>query len=139
MWIGNAANARPSLSLAKSLGCERPRTPAMGSLYDTEVWDRLRKAILAREPLCRLCAKEGKNEKATQVDHILPISRGGRRFAEDNLQPLCAPCHSAKTNAERDYRRVKAPRQTDDRGYPNPDYLEWKRQRAAARAPRTDL
>lgn len=34
---------------------------------------------------------------ATHVDHVVPLERGGARFDEGNLQPLCAPCHSRKT------------------------------------------
>lgn len=35
-----------------------------------------------------------------EVDHIQPISDGGHRFDEANLQTLCKPCHAAKTAAE---------------------------------------
>ncbi|WP_366141808.1 HNH endonuclease signature motif containing protein, partial [Propionivibrio sp.] len=33
---------------------------------------------------------------ATDVDHIVPIRRGGTNKHE-NLQPLCHACHSRKT------------------------------------------
>lgn len=32
---------------------------------------------------------------ATTIDHIVPIARGGRND-EENLQPMCGPCNSAK-------------------------------------------
>jgi 5-methylcytosine-specific restriction enzyme A len=56
-------------------------------------------AILEREPLCRRCAAAGRVVAATEVDHIHPKRAGGPE-AFDNLQPLCKPCHSAKTARE---------------------------------------
>ena len=35
-------------------------------------------------------------EVATQVDHIIELAIGGTNTL-DNLQPLCKPCHTAKT------------------------------------------
>jgi len=35
-------------------------------------------------------------EVATQVDHIIELAIGGTNTL-DNLQPLCRPCHTAKT------------------------------------------
>ncbi len=54
-------------------------------------WQKLRLMILAREPLCRMCGRA-----ATEVDHIMPLSRGGDDL-EENLQALCRSCHSRKT------------------------------------------
>ncbi|NBW09689.1 MAG: HNH endonuclease [Caulobacteraceae bacterium] len=51
--------------------------------------------ILREEPLCRHCGAA-----ASQVDHIVPLSRGGTD-ARENLQPLCHSCHSKKTASER--------------------------------------
>lgn len=58
-------------------------------------WRRLSAWTLRHEPLCRLCGLP-----ATQVDHILPISKGGPALDSSNLQPLCASCHSIKTRVE---------------------------------------
>lgn len=62
-------------------------------------WQRLRAMILAEEPLCRECAKEGRTELATDVDHITPIKQGGPN-TRANLQPLCKMHHSRKTMSE---------------------------------------
>lgn len=32
-----------------------------------------------------------------QTDHIIPIHKGGKGIANENLQTLCVPCHKAKT------------------------------------------
>ena len=57
---------------------------------------RMRKYILAREPLCRVC----KNEIATQIDHIIRLRDGGTNKIE-NLQPICKDCHDEKSRIER--------------------------------------
>ena len=62
-------------------------------------WQKRAKRILAGEPLCRACLDLGIATIATEVDHILPKAKGGTD-EEDNLQPLCTPCHIAKTIAE---------------------------------------
>lgn len=92
----------------------------------------MREAILYKNPLCANCLRNGLNEKATEVDHILSIRNGGRMYHVDNLQPLCRRCHSSKTAKERGPRKPR-PRATDDRGYPTPEFLEWKASRRKKR------
>lgn len=67
--------------------------------YSTAYWQRLRASALAREPLCRECARHGAVTAAQVVDHITPIQDGGTD-ALDNLQALCQSCHNAKTRRE---------------------------------------
>lgn len=71
------------------------------ALYRTGRWRDMRARQLAREPLCRICAQEGRLTPATEVDHIRP-HRGDRTWFFDprNLQSLCHRCHSAKTVRE---------------------------------------
>ncbi len=72
-----------------------------GRHYDRRSWRRLREAMLNSEPLCRMCRDIGKTTLASCVDHIIPIRDGGTD-ARDNLQSLCATCHSgAKASFER--------------------------------------
>jgi 5-methylcytosine-specific restriction enzyme A len=58
-------------------------------------WRKLRDLVLHEEPICRVC----KRKASTDVDHIVPKSRGGTD-ARANLQGLCKPCHSTKTAKE---------------------------------------
>ncbi len=58
------------------------------------VWRKARLMHLHAEPLCRECGRP-----ATDVDHILPLARGGTNEA-GNLASLCHGCHSRKTNRE---------------------------------------
>jgi 5-methylcytosine-specific restriction protein A len=74
----------------------RPTSNERG--YD-RAWQRLRAWKLREEPLCRHCRKRGRITPATQVDHILPLRRGGTNDTS-NLQSLCHSCHSRKTAAE---------------------------------------
>lgn len=67
--------------------------------YSTARWQRLRKAKLARDPLCQYCPP-GRLTPATEVDHIVPIARGGDALDWDNLKSACRPCHSSKTALE---------------------------------------
>ena len=73
-------------------------------------WQRARLAYLAKHPLCRMCEAQGKVTAANVVDHVVDHRGDMKLFwdSEGNWQPLCAPCHSAKTAADGgigDYRK----------------------------------
>ena len=60
-------------------------------------WSRFRQTILERDRhRCRSCGKAGRLE----VDHIIPLSKGGEAWDPDNCQSLCRSCHIEKTAAE---------------------------------------
>lgn len=60
-------------------------------------WQKLRSVIMARDKhLCQPCLSKGRPTPATQVDHIIPKSKGGTDDS-DNLRAICTPCHDAKT------------------------------------------
>ena len=67
--------------------------------YDRK-WQRLRRWFLARHPVCQECECHGRAEAATEVHHIAPLSDGGSRLREENLQALCKSCHSRKTKGQ---------------------------------------
>lgn len=78
-------------------------------------WARKRQAALRRDNyLCQRCAQQGRTTAATEVDHIVPLARGGADDL-DNLQSLCRDCHSAKTDEDMG-RRTK--RQVGVDGWP---------------------
>lgn len=73
----------------------------MSRLYDRREWrDFVQPAQLAREPLCRICRRQGRIAAAMQVDHVHPIDEGGDPYDPTNLQSLCDSCHSRKTRAD---------------------------------------
>lgn len=61
---------------------------------------RLRKILLAKEPLCRPCQAKGRVTAATIADHVVPIAKGGAIYDLSNMQPVCADCHDKKTRAD---------------------------------------
>ena len=64
-------------------------------------WRQERKAFLEQHPLCVECLKEGRYEKATDVDHIIAHRGDPVLFwDESNWQPLCHRHHSEKTRRE---------------------------------------
>ena len=71
-------------------------------LYRTARWQRIRKAQLAREPLCRYCQQMGRVVAATICDHITPHKGDVAAFYAGPFQSLCKPCHDgAKQQLER--------------------------------------
>jgi len=68
------------------------RTP-----YD-HTWQAVRLQILARDAnTCQVRGPKCK-VKATQVDHIVPLSEGGERLAHDNLRASCSSCNAGRQN-----------------------------------------
>ena len=59
-------------------------------------WSRTRKRILHRDRrICYLCGEPG----ATEVDHVIPASRGGDD-SDLNLAAAHATCHAKKTSRQ---------------------------------------
>lgn len=66
--------------------------------YRKPIWKALRRRVLLEAPLCRHCESRGEITFATDVDHIAPHRGQWDLFVDyGNLQPLCASCHSRKT------------------------------------------
>lgn len=88
---------------ARGRGHDQRRGNSAARGYDHR-WRALRLRFLKTYPVCvgyglpggRLCERP-----AEEVDHIVPIRRGGGRLDWSNLQPLCKSCHSRKTANER--------------------------------------
>lgn len=82
------------------------------TMYSTTRWKKLRQNILANEPLCRECDKHDITTIAEVVDHIINVSSGKTKAAQDylmwdidNLQPLCHSCHNRKSGREAHLKR----------------------------------
>ena len=71
----------------------RDADPCRTIKLNSAAWQRLRAAVLGREPLCRHCAARGLVVPATDVDHM----NGADDNRLESLQPLCHECHSRKT------------------------------------------
>lgn len=72
-------------------------------VYNTSTWRNLRLTYLMENPLCKVCLERGKYISATEVHHIIPISKGKdiqakQRLGFDitNLKGLCTECHKAE-------------------------------------------
>jgi 5-methylcytosine-specific restriction protein A len=56
---------------------------------------------MSKRPICEgFCAKENRVTVASELHHIVPLRRGGARLDEDNVMPICGPCHRRITAQE---------------------------------------
>lgn len=63
-----------------------------------------RRRYLAEHPLCARCDAFGRTSEAVELDHVVPLAKGGTDD-ESNLQGLCVACHKAKTNEDFGHRQ----------------------------------
>lgn len=86
---------RKPLTLA-DIKTKRYTTAKNGRLLplNSDAWAKLRRMVLAEQPLCPECEARGVIEPATQVHHINDNAMDNSR---SNLVGLCAPCHSRHT------------------------------------------
>lgn len=56
----------------------------------------LRARRLAAEPLCRDCLLHDSERPSQEIDHIIPLSKGGSDD-DANVRCLCKGCHAART------------------------------------------
>ena len=77
---------------------------------DAERWIALRREVLhAARYQCAGCGRV-RPVNRLEVDHVVPIHRGGDQWDRGNLQVLCkSPCHRDKTRAERRQGTYAAP------------------------------
>jgi len=75
--------------------------PFWDSWYKKTRWQKIAKAQLAKEPLCRMCTANGLIEPASVADHVKPHRGDVNLFWLGELQSLCFHCHnSRKQSAE---------------------------------------
>jgi 5-methylcytosine-specific restriction enzyme A len=63
---------------------------------------KARQAKLLANPLCEHCEARGLVVIATEVDHIIPLFKGGEESLDPtvNKQSLCSECHKIKTSKD---------------------------------------
>ena len=82
-------------SQTRSREYERQRRRRRGyRLYDRQQWKRFSLLALRRQLICET---PGCKWAAQHVDHVVPIKSRGAPFSFENVQCLCASCHSRKT------------------------------------------
>ncbi len=59
----------------------------------------IRASFLLDNPLCVTCKANGKITMAVEVDHIVPLYKGGAE-CNANRQSLCKQCHKEKTEID---------------------------------------
>lgn len=71
---------------------------AVSSLYE---WSYLRSWVKRRDD--NECVNCG-SQDGLEIDHVIPVSKGGHPFDPGNLQTLCSDCHARKGTKEQDLR-----------------------------------
>lgn len=74
--------------------------PEHAPVYRTRQWTDIRSRVLREQPIC---AEDGCGARSVEVDHIVPLSRGGPPYERSNFRGLCSDHHrqrSSKQGAE---------------------------------------
>jgi hypothetical protein len=64
--------------------------------YQLEKWRKRRRHQLRKAPLCEMCLKIGKLERASIADHVVSHKGDWNWFWLGELQSLCKPCHDSR-------------------------------------------
>ena len=77
--------------------------------YSSHTWRKIRLQILERD--AGLCQINGKHctRIATEVDHIVPVTKGGSKYDPRNLRASCHKCNNGRINRSRDDQWMKGP------------------------------
>lgn len=78
----------------------RARKKGNGGSFTVQEWEKLKQFY---NYTCLRCGRSEPDTKLT-VDHIVPLSKGGRNSI-DNIQPLCLPCNCSKHDNTIDFRQ----------------------------------
>ena len=88
--------------------------------YADRRWRAKRAAHLAKEPLCRYCAREGRLTPGDVVDHVVPHKGDRWSFYHGEVQTLCHTHHSSTKQRE----EGRGPSRTERRNDPD---SHWSR------------
>ena len=83
----------------------RKRQTNKQSLYETTRWKKVRKLIIARDPVCHWC----KSKPSTVADHLAHSKGDERFFDESNLVGSCWSCNAARAGKKRAMMHAPAP------------------------------
>jgi 5-methylcytosine-specific restriction protein A len=86
---------------------ERNRSAARRA-RSSMAWQKARAAARRRDH--ERCTSCGSTE-SLEVHHIVPLAKGGERFALSNLKTLCRECHNATRGGQRHRGRRHTPPQ----------------------------
>lgn len=74
---------------------KEPRPTAHQRGYDRQ-HRKMRERELAEQPLCVYCLAQGLVVAAEEIDHVVPVSKGGATHDPENRMPACRKCNNAK-------------------------------------------
>jgi 5-methylcytosine-specific restriction endonuclease McrA len=89
---------RPSRGIQRKQQNNWLKNPDDVKFYNSAAWRNFRNWYIMCNPVCE---NEGCTKAAKFVDHIKPISEGGEKTDEDNVQSLCQSCNGRKTVKQR--------------------------------------
>lgn len=84
-------------------------------------WSAAIERVRERNPLCARCEAKGLITLGVEMDHIVPLHRGGGN-EDANLQLLCSPCHREKTREEMGWAQTPG---FDENGNPLDESSSW--------------
>ena len=68
---------------------------------NTYRYQKFRDSYKKRYPLCAECKRNGRIYPGDELDHIIPVSKGGAKYDEANVEHLCRECHQSKSISEK--------------------------------------
>ena len=94
--------------------CDDPECARSMYAWSNPQKDQGRQYLLDRQDyVCNICKYDWKmhsywpDDRQPEVDHIVPISKGGEALGLDNHQAICKTCHKAKTKIDNSGPRKK--------------------------------
>lgn len=74
--------------------------PSTVKMYNSARWRKFRAEYLGAHPWCVKCLADGKHERATVVDHVVPHGGDEEKFWGGPFQAMCKVHHDEKTARE---------------------------------------